>query len=205
MATVHGRSQIGEGAFIGENVIIGYPGKDESKILFEGSYDDLEGAIIGPGCILRDYGVIYSRAKLGEKVVTGHHYLVREGTTVGSFTLIGSGVVIEDDCVIGKKVKLQSNVYVPTSCIVEDHVFLGPNVVLTNDKRMARGEWKLDGVHIKEGARVGANSTILPGIVVGKDAVIGAGAVVTKDVPDYEIVVGVPARSMGSVPEVDRF
>jgi acetyltransferase-like isoleucine patch superfamily enzyme len=204
MAEIRGGSKIGKGTYIGENVIIGYPGKDEAQLLKEGKFDLLEGAIIGENCILRDYGIIYSRSKLGDNIKTGHHYLVRENTVIGSSTLIGSGVVIEDECRIGSNVSIQSNVYIPTNCVIEDNVFLGPNGVLTNDKRMGRGDWKLEGVTIKFGARIGANVTILPGITIGRDAVIGGGAVVTKDVPDLEIMVGVPARSIGKVPEEDR-
>lgn len=204
MATIYGGSKIGEGTFIAGSVIVGYPGKSESGILVSGKFDDLEGAVIGSGCILRDFGVIYSRAKLGDNIKTGHHYLVRENTQIGESTLIGSGVVIEDECKIGKNVSIQSNVYIPTGCIIEDEVFLGPNAVLTNDKKMARGECKLEGVVIKYGARIGANVTILPGIVIGADAVIGAGSVVTKNVPEHTIVVGVPAGPIGTVPEAER-
>jgi acetyltransferase-like isoleucine patch superfamily enzyme len=204
MPTVHGKSKIGEGTYIADNVIIGYPGKNESHLLKEGRFELLEGAVIGNNCILRDYGIIYSQTTLGSDIKTGHHYLIRENSTVGDSTLIGSGVVIEDDCKIGKNVSLQSNVYIPTHCVVENEVFIGPNAVLTNDKRMARGECILEAVIIKYGARVGANSTILPGITVGKDSVIGAGSVVTKDVPEFSIVVGVPAKPIGTVSESDR-
>jgi acetyltransferase-like isoleucine patch superfamily enzyme len=204
MPTIYGKSKIGEDTFLADNVIIGYPGKGETDLLKEKKFESLEGATVGNNCILRDFGIVYSRVTLGDNITTGHHYLIRENTTIGSSTLIGSGVIIEDDCIIGKNVSLQSNVYIPTGCIIEDNVFMGPNVVLTNDKRMARGECKLEAVTIKFGARVGANATILPGLVVGRDSIIGAGSVVTKDVPDFTIVVGVPANPIGKVPEIDR-
>ena len=99
---------------------------------------------------------------------------------------------------------IQSNVYIPTNSVIDEQVFLGPNVVLTNDRRMNRGECKLEGATIKKGARIGANATILPGIIIGYDTVVGAGSVVTRDVPDNEIVVGVPANSIGKVPDHEK-
>jgi len=204
MPKIYGNSKIGEGSFVAENVIIGYPGKNEAHLLLEGKFELVEGSIIGRGCILRDFGVIYSQAQLGAGVKTGHHYMVREHSVVGENTLIGSGVIIEDHCTIGSDVMIQSNVYIPTNSIIEERVFLGPNVVLTNDKRMARGDCKLEGAIIKKGTRIGANATILPGIIIGRDSIVGAGSVVTKNVPDNEIVVGVPAASIGKVPEHER-
>ena len=204
MPEIHGGSKIGKGTYIGENVIIGYPGRDEVELLKEGKLELVEGAIIGKNCILRDYGIIYSKATIGDNVRTGHHYLVRENSTVGSNTLIGTGVIIEDECKIGKNVSIQSKVYIPTYCVIEDDVFLGPNAVLTNDKRMGRGDWKLQGVTIRRGARIGANTTILPGLEVGRDAVVGGGSVVTRNVPEYTVVVGTPARKLKIVPEEDR-
>jgi acetyltransferase-like isoleucine patch superfamily enzyme len=113
-------------------------------------------------------------------------------------------VIIEEHCKIGNNVSIQSGVYIPTKSVIEDNVFLGPRATLTNDKLMGRGEWKIEGITIKRGTRVGANSTILPGVVIGENVMIGAGAVVTKDVESNVIVAGVPARKIGDVAESDR-
>lgn len=204
MSKIYGNSKIGKDTYIGDNVIIGYPGKAEKQLLLNRDFDKLGGSIIGDNCVIRDYGLIYSNAEIGNNVNTGHHFLVREQTKIGDFTLIGSNVIIEDKCKIGNNVSIQSGVYIPTNCIIEKQVFIGPNAVLTNDKFMQRGEIKLKGVIIKKGARIGANSTILPGIKIGMDSLIGAGAVVTKDVKSYEIVTGIPAKKIGEVPKADR-
>jgi acetyltransferase-like isoleucine patch superfamily enzyme len=204
MATIYGNSKIGEGSWIGENVIIGYPGKAEAEILRTGEYDKIAGSVIGENCTIRDFGVIYSNASLGKFINTGHHFIVREYTEIGYESLIGSGVIIEEHCKIGRQVSIQSGVYIPTNSVIEDNVFLGPRATLTNDKLMGRGDWKIEGITIKRGTRVGANSTILPGLVIGENVMIGAGAVVTKDVEPNVIVAGVPARKIGDVAESDR-
>ncbi len=204
MYHVWGKSRIGEGTYIGENVIIGHPGKEEVEKLLKGDLNKVDGAEVGRFCVLRANGVIYSGAKLGDRVVTGHFYMVREYTTVGEGTLIGSGVIIDDHVSIGKNVSIQSRVYIPTGSVIEDDVFLGPGAVLTNDKRMGRRGWKLEPVTVKRGARVGAGSVLLPGVTVGENAVVGAGAVVVKDVPDGAVVVGNPARVIKEVPEEDK-
>lgn len=196
----YGKSKIGEGTIIGDNVIIGYPSRDElkgSKSLEPNELKDIDGAIIGNNCTLRDYGIIYSRTVLGESVQTGHHYLVRERTKIGSKSLIGSNVIIENECKIGNNVSIQSGVYIPTYCEIGDNVFLGPNAVLTNDKYIGYKDPRkrgLEGVIIEKNASIGANSTILPGIRIGRNVVVGSGAVVTKDVEPGAVVVGAPAK-----------
>jgi len=202
--SIYGNSQIGEGTILGEGVIIGHPGKDDGDILASGEFHRLPGARIGAGCIIRAHSIIYSKTELKDRVKTGHFSLVREESIVGEGTLIGTGTIIEDQCIIGSDVSIQSGVYIPTFSKVADKVFLGPNCVLTNDDRMGRGEWKLQGITIEYGARIGANSTIRPGITIGRDAVVGAGSVVTKDVEPYTVVVGVPARRLKDVAEKDR-
>ncbi len=196
---IYGKSKIGPGTVIGDNVIIGYPSRSEME-KFEKNPEEIHGAIIGENCTLRAHGTIYSCAVLGNGVRTGHYYLVREGTVVGDNTLIGTHVTIDNNCKIGKNVSIQSGVYIPTGTVIEDDVFLAPNICLTNDRRPAYlKEWKCEPVYIKTLATIAANSTILPGVTIGKGALVGAGSVVTKDVPDFAIVYGVPARRVGDV------
>jgi acetyltransferase-like isoleucine patch superfamily enzyme len=201
---IYGKSVIGKNTYIAENAVIGHPGKDEKELLLARRFDEVAGAHIGNNCIIRDYAVIYSNAKLGDHVQTGHHILVREYTTIGEHTLVGSGTIIDDRCKIGSHVSIQSMVYIPTNTTIEDNVFVGPRVCLTNDKYMGRGNINLIGPHIKQFARIGGNATILPGVTIGEDAVVAAGAVVTKDVPQYAVVAGVPARVIGEVPKEHR-
>ncbi len=202
--TILGDSKIGDGTFVAETAIIGHPGKHDKELLITGRSNETKGAVIGENCVIRDYTVIYTDVKIGNRVQTGHHVLIREETEIGDQTIIGSGTIIEDNCKIGSRVSIQSGVYIPTNSVIEDDVFIGPRACLTNDKYMGRGEINLVGPHIEKFARLGANSTILPGIRVGADSTIGSGAVVTKDVQPFEIVAGVPARKIGEVPPEHR-
>ena len=202
MYTSFGKTIVGEGTIVGDQVFLGYPSRAEMGDAKTFSPDEpalknIEGSRIGKECVLRDFGVIYSRSVLGDNVQTGHNYLVREETTVGTGTLIGSNVIIENNCEIGNKVSIQSGVYIPTYCIIKDNAFLGPNAVLTNDKYIGHNDPRkrgLEGVVIEACASIGANATILPKITIGENSVVGSGAVVTKDVPPDSVVAGVPAK-----------
>ncbi len=199
---IYGKSKIGTETTIGDNVIVGHPSRSEMEV-FNKNPSEIKGSTIGNNCILRAHGTIYSGATLGDKVQTGHFYLVRENTTVGEGTLIGTHVTIDNNCKIGKRVSIQTGVYIPTGTIIEDDVFLAPNVCFTNDKSPAfLKNWKCDASHVKECATVAANATILPGVTIGRGALVGAGSVVTKNVPDFKIVYGVPARVTGDVREL---
>jgi len=199
-----GASKIGKGTYVASTVIIGHPSKDERHLIFEGRENDTDGSIVGEECLLRDFGVLYAHAELHDKVQTGHHWLVREHTVVGEATMIGSGVVIDDHCKLGKHVSLQSRAYIPTNTVIEDDVFIAPCVCFTNDKYMGRGDIDLKGAHVGPGARIGANATILPGLTIGKESVIGAGSVVTKNVPPYAVVIGNPAKQVKETPKDHR-
>lgn len=120
------------------------------------------------------------------------------GCRIGKNCKIDAFVYIEEDVVIGDNCKVRPFVFIPTGVTIEDNVFIGPNVSFTNDKYpRSTGDWKMLRTVIKKGASIGANSVILPGVTVGREALVGGGSVVTKDVPAKAIVAGNPARLMG--------
>lgn len=178
-AIIRGRVNIGKGSTIQDNVILGSSEDDELEI--------------GENAIIRSGSVIYSKTRIGNNFRGGHSILIRENTEIGDDVLVGTNSVVDGDCRIGKDVSIQTGAYVTRYSVIEDGVFMGPYCITTNDKYMFYGA-ELKGPVIKEGARIGANATILPGIVIGKGAVVGAGAVVTGNVADGEVVVGNPAR-----------
>lgn len=203
--TILGPVRIGSRCFVGDGVVVGFPCKrnllDALKGL--GCEVDVNKRLveIGDNVVLRSGCVVYEDVKIGCDVEFGHHVLVREGTEIGDGSKIGTNTVIDGFSRVGRRVSIQSNVYIPLNTVIEDHVFLGPNVVLTNDKYLMRTDYELRGPVIRRGASVGANATILPGVEVGVEAMVGAGSVVIRDVPPKTIVAGVPARKIGEVPK----
>ncbi len=172
---------LGTGVTLGDNVILGHC--DDGMLT------------IGDNSLIRSGSVIYSGVKIGNNFRTGHNILIRENTVIGDNVLIGTNSVVENDCTIGQDVSIQTGVYVTTKTIIENGVFMGPRSVTTNDKYMQTGA-KLIGPTIKKKARIGANAVLLPGIIVGEEAVVGSAAVVTRDVLAKTTVVGNPAREI---------
>ena len=175
----HGTVILGVNCLIQDNVTLG------------NSEDGL--VIIGDNALIRSGSIIYSNVKIGNGLKTGHSVLIRENSEVGDNVLIGTDSVLDGNCKVGNNVSVQTNAYITAYVTIEDDVFIGPRVVTTNDKFMSYGA-KLIGPTIKRGARIGANATILPGVVIGEGAIVGSGAVVTRDVPARATVVGNPAR-----------
>ncbi len=184
----YGKNTIGPNAQIFEPVTLGFPSRDRF------GQTGFTGAVIGKNAVLRSGTIIYCDVVIGDDFQTGHNVVIREKTTVGNGVAVGTSTVIEGTCTIGNKVSLQSMVYIPTDTIIEDNVFIGPNTVLTNDRFPPTRIGGLKGPHIKKGAAIGANTTIVPGVCIGEGALVAAGAVVTKDVPDRVLAIGSPAR-----------
>jgi len=137
---------------------------------------------IGEGCVIRPYSFIYNNCKIGEKVLFGHNVMVREKTSIGNRVKIGTNAVIEGTCKIEDDVNIQSNVFIPINTYIESGVFIGPNVCFTNDKYPPSIDYKnLRGAYIKSNAVICANAIILPWVEIGKDTLIAAGSLVTKN------------------------
>jgi acetyltransferase-like isoleucine patch superfamily enzyme len=156
---------------------------------------------IGSGALIRSHTVIYAGNRIGSNFQTGHGVLVREENEIGDDVSIGSGSVIEHHAKIGHGVRLHSNCFVPEFSVLEDECWLGPQVVLTNAKypRSAGVKERLAGPCVGRRSKIGANATLLPGVRIGAGALVGAGAVVTKDVPPGAVVAGNPAQTIGRV------
>jgi len=152
----------------------------------------------------RTHCIIAEDARIGEGTRIGNFVLIRDNTIVGRDCLIGSYVDIEGDVRVGDFVSLQSGCYLTRGVVVEDHVFCGPRTVTLNDKSMTYGRPAMAFVRqaprILRAARIGGGSVLCPGVTIGENAVVGAGSVVTRDVPDRMIVVGNPAEVVREVP-----
>ncbi len=190
---------LGEGAVLGAFVIIGEPPRGKRA-------GELE-TCIGARAVIRSHTVIYAGNVIGDDFQTGHGVLIREENRIGDQVSIGSHSIVEHHVVIGNRVRLHSNVFVPEYSILEDDCWLGPNVVVTNAKypRSREAKQNLRGAIVKCGAKIGANATLLPGVTIGENALVGAGAVVTRDVPDGAVVVGNPARILKQIEQLREY
>jgi len=152
---------------------------------------------------------VSDKAKIGRRTKIWHYVQIREGAKIGSNCILGKNVYVDASVRIGNNCKIQNNVSIFHGVTVEDGVFVGPHVCFSNDKYprainedgtlKTADEWEISKTLVKEGASIGANSIILPGIIIGKYAMIGAGSVVTKNVPNFSLVYGNPAKSYGKV------
>ncbi len=193
---------IGNGCVIADNTVLG---KKPMKAGLSATTEQKELAplIIGDYVNIGANCVIYRGAKLGNHVFVGDLASIREDVTIGEMTIIGRGVTVENKTFIGKYVKIETEAYITALSTIEDYCFIAPEVTFTNDNFLGRTEERkkyFKGPTVKKGARIGANATILPGVIIEEDALVGAGAVVTRNVPARKIVVGVPAKVIGDVP-----
>ena len=187
---------IGEGTIIQEPCILGQPprGKKPGELTL----------VIGKNCIIRSFTTIYAGNVIGDNVQTGQGVSIRENNRIGNGSSIGTNSVLEFDNIVGNNTRIHTGCFLEMTTIGND-VFIGPHVVFTDDPHpmnCPRYKECLGGATVEDLARIGANSTILPGIVVGRNSLIGAGSVVTKNVPPEAVVAGNPAKVINTINEL---
>ncbi|MGH3077582.1 MAG: DapH/DapD/GlmU-related protein [Gaiellaceae bacterium] len=201
-AVVYPGTVLGDGVKVLEHAVVG-----KQPVLSPRSTakrEPLPPAELGEGTIVSTGAIVFAGSRVGSRVILGDQSCVRERVTIGDDVVLGRGSLVENDTTIGAMSRIQAHAYITAYSTLEEHVFVAPCVVTTNDNFMGRTERRLElleGPTIRRGARVGGGATLCPGVVIGEEAFVGAGAVVTKDVPDRVIVVGNPARVLRDVPE----
>jgi acetyltransferase-like isoleucine patch superfamily enzyme len=186
--------ELGKGALIDDGVTLGYsPSRGLNSSL-----------VIGSGARIRCGTVIYSGSRIGRNLETGHNAIIREENIIGDDFSIWGNSIIDYGCKIGNNVKIHSGVYIGQFTTMEDDVFIGPGVTMANDIHPGcpSAYECMQGPHIKRGAQVGVNCCVLPKVTIGEYSIIGAGSVVTKDIPDGVIAYGNPARAVCGIEDI---
>jgi len=197
---VHDGCSIGAGTLVGDNAVLGKrPALGGSSTAKRGP---LPGLAIGANCTVSTGAIVFAGTTLADNVIVGDLAVVRERVTIGRNSVVGRGATVENDTSIGARVRIQAEAYVTAYCELEDDVFIAPCVVTTNDNFMGRTEKRrelMKGAVVRRGARIGGAAILLPGVEIGEDAFVGAGAIVLRDVPARTVVVGQPARVLREV------
>jgi acetyltransferase-like isoleucine patch superfamily enzyme len=201
-AVVYPGTVIGDSCRILDGAVVGkQPSLSPRSTAKKGPLPPLE---LGAGTLVSTGAVVFAGTRVGERVIVGDQACVRERCEIGDDVVIGRGSLVENDTTVGALTKIQAHAYITAYSTLEDNVFIAPCVATTNDNFMGRTERRhelIKGPTIRRGARVGGAAVLLPGIEVGEEAFVGAGAVVIRDVPPRTLVVGNPARAIRQVAE----
>jgi acetyltransferase-like isoleucine patch superfamily enzyme len=199
---VHPGTVIREGCEIQDGAVLGKPPKLARHSTARGAVEPL---VLGPGAVVCCRAIVFAGARIGADAIIGDQAFVRERAVIGAGSVIGRGSAVDNDVVVGERVRVQTDVYLTAYSVVEDDTFVGPGVLTTNDSTMARHDpdYEMRGALLRRACRVGGAAVITPGVEIGEEAFVAAGAVVTRDVPARGVVMGVPARVVRSVPDGD--
>lgn len=218
-AVIHEGAYVAESANVGDFVVL-YPGveiKDNVEIMDHavigrlpksastskrGVQKEYGNTVIGEGTVISPGAVIYTDVIIGNGTLIGDNASIREGCRIGDGCIIARNVSVNYKTSIGNATKIMDNTHITGNMVIEDHVFISVLVATTNDNLIGKGEYSDErekGPYIKRGATIGAAANILPGVSIGENALVGAGALVTKDVPDGKVVMGIPAKIIRDV------
>jgi acetyltransferase-like isoleucine patch superfamily enzyme len=201
---IHDGTVIGDGCSIEDHAVLGKRPRLASHSQAVGR--ELEALVLEAGVSVGVGAVVFAGARVGRDSILGDQTFVRERSRIGEGTVIGRGSVVDNDVRVGARVRVQTNVYLTAFTTVEDDVFVGPGAIVTNDNTMSRHgpEAPLAGATLRRACRVGGGVVLTPGVEVGEEAYVAAGAVVTRNVTAHAVVMGVPARVVREVPVEDR-
>ena len=200
---IHPGTVLGERCEIQDGAVLGKPPKLGSRS--SAPKEAPPPLVLGEGAVVCCGAVVLAGATLDADVIVGDQAFVRERASIGAGTVIGRGSAVDNDVQIGERVRIQTSVYLTAYSVVEDDVFVGPCAMTTNDDTMARHgpEYALRGATLRRACRIGGGVVLCPGVEVGEEAFVAAGAVVTGDIPARAVVMGVPGRVVREVPDED--
>jgi acetyltransferase-like isoleucine patch superfamily enzyme len=206
MADIHPTATVYEGSVLGEGVrVLEYAVVGKQPSLGASSTarrEPLPPAVIGDGTVISTGAIVFAGATVGANCIVGDQSCIRERVSLADDCVLGRGSLIENDTTVGAGTRIQAGAYITAYSTLEEDVFIAPCVVTTNDDFMGRTEKRRDlmkGPTIRRSARVGGGAILCPAVEIGAEAFVGAGAVVTKDVPPGKVVVGSPARVLRDV------